>query len=132
MKCTILLRKLKKLVGKHNEFGKEGERLAVDFLLKNGYHIRHQNYRYLKSEIDIIAQKEDTLAIVEVRARANDQIIPIAETISPKKIKLLVMGADHYVKENNLDLEVRFDIIAILKNKKIFKIEHLKSAFYHF
>jgi len=119
-------------MGKHNEFGKEGEQIAMDFLVKNGYRIHCQNYRYLKSEIDIIAQKEEVLSIVEVRARSNDQIIPIADTITSKKIKLLVTGANQYITENNLDLEARFDIITILKNKKIFKIEHLESAFYHF
>ena len=119
-------------MGKHNEFGKEGEKIATDFLLKNGYDIKYQNYRYLKSEIDIIAQKGNILAIVEVRARSNDKIIAIADTITNKKIKLLVMGADHYVTENNLDVEVRFDVITILKNKKLFKIQHLESAFYHF
>jgi len=119
-------------LGKHNEFGKEGEQIAVDFLMKNGYKIRSQNYRYLKSEIDIIAQKDGMLSIVEVRARSNDQIIPIADTITPKKIKLLVSGANQYITENNIDLEARFDIITILKNKKIFKIEHLENAFYHF
>jgi len=119
-------------MGKHNELGKAGEQIAVDFLIDKGYHIKHRNYRYLKSEIDIIAQKGDILAIVEVRARSNDQIIPIAETITPKKIKLLVMGAHQYVTENALDTEVRFDIITILKNKKIFRIEHLEDAFYHF
>ena len=119
-------------MGKHNEFGKEGEQIAVDFLLKNGYKIRCQNYRYLKSEIDIIAQKNDILAIVEVRARSNDQIISITDTITPKKIKLLVLGADNYVTENKLEVEVRFDIITILKNKKIFQIKHHESAFYHF
>ena len=119
-------------MGKHNEFGAEGEKLAVDFLIKKGYVIKQKNYRYLKSEIDIIAQKGNILAIVEVRARSNDQIISIADTITPKKIKLLVMGADHYVITNKLDLEIRFDIITILKNSKILKIEHLESAFYHF
>ncbi len=119
-------------MGKHNEFGKEGERLATDFLIDKGYVIKHKNYRYLKSEIDIIAQKGEVLAIVEVRARSNDQIIPIADTITPKKIRLLVLGADHYVTSNQLDVEVRFDVITILKNSKIFKIEHLESAFYHF
>ena len=119
-------------MGKHNEFGVEGEKLAVDFLIKKGYVIKQKNYRYLKSEIDIIAQKGNILAIVEVRARSNDQIISIADTITPKKIKLLVMGADHYVITNKLDLEIRFDIITILKNSKILKIEHLESAFYHF
>ena len=120
-------------MGKHNEFGKEGEQIAVDFLREKGYTIRCTNYRYLKAEIDIIAQKEDILAIVEVRARSNDNIIAIAETITPKKIKLLVSGADYYITSQKLDtLEVRFDIITILKNSKMFKIEHLESAFYHF
>ncbi|TMM58489.1 endonuclease [Maribacter algarum] len=119
-------------MGKHNEFGKEGEKIATDFLINKGYEIKYRNYRYLKSEIDVIAQKENILAIVEVRARSNDKIIPIADTITKKKIKLLVMGADHFVVENKLDVEVRFDVITILKNKSIFKIEHLESAFYHF
>ncbi|EAR02480.1 YraN family protein [Maribacter sp. HTCC2170] len=119
-------------MGKHNEFGKEGEQIAVDFLIKNGYHILCKNYRYLKAEIDIIAQNNDTLAIVEVRSRSTDFIENIAETITRKKISLLTMGADHYVTEKDLDVEVRFDVITILKNKKVFKIEHLKDAFYHF
>ena len=42
------------------------------------------------------------------------------------------MAADYYVTENDLDIEVRFDIIAILKNKNAFKIDHLEGAFYHF
>ena len=119
-------------MGRNNEFGKEGEKIAVDYLKEHGYTVKHRNYRYLKCEIDIIAQKGNVLAIIEVRARSNDQIISIAETITPKKIKLLVMGADHYVSERELNVEVRFDIIAILKNRKIFKIDHLKDAFYHF
>ncbi|MCL4114446.1 UNVERIFIED_CONTAM: hypothetical protein GTU68_059162, partial [Idotea baltica] len=113
-------------------FGKKGEQIAVDFLVKKGYRIHCKNYRYLKSEIDIIAQKDNVLAIVEVRARSNDQIISIAETITPKKIKLLVAGANQYIIDNDLDLDARFDVVTILKNKKIFKIEHLESAFYHF
>jgi putative endonuclease len=119
-------------MGKHNEFGKEGEQLATDLLIKKGYTIKYNNYRYLKSEIDIIAQKENILAVVEVRARSNDQIIPIADTITKKKIKLIVMGANHYVTENDLDVEVRFDVITILKNRFKFEIEHLESAFFHF
>jgi len=119
-------------MGKHNEFGKEGEQIAVDFLLNKGFGIKYRNYRYLKSEIDIIAQKDNVLAIIEVRSRSTDFIENIAETITKKKIGLLVLGADHYVTENELDVEVRFDVITILKNKKVFEIDHLENAFYHF
>ncbi|TLP76965.1 YraN family protein [Maribacter sp. ACAM166] len=119
-------------MGKHNEFGKEGEQIAVEHLIKNGYNIRYQNYRYLKAEIDIIAQKKDILAIVEVRSRSSDYIENIAETVTSKKIKLLVMAANHYVTNNDLDVDVRFDIITVLKNKSRFELEHLEAAFYHF
>ncbi len=119
-------------MGKHNEFGKEGEQIATDFLLKKGYTISYRNYRYLKAEIDIIAKKDDTVAIVEVRSRRSDYIENIAETVTPKKIKLLVMAANHYILSADLDVEVRFDIITILKNKNRFEIEHLENAFYHF
>ncbi|UWX55306.1 YraN family protein [Maribacter litopenaei] len=119
-------------MGKHNEFGKEGEEMAKNYLLKKGYKICYQNYRYLKAEIDIIAQKDDILAIVEVRSRSSDFLENIAETVTPKKIKLLVMAADHYVTSQDLDVETRFDIITVLKEKGGFQLEHLESAFYHF
>lgn len=119
-------------MGKHNEFGKEGEEMAVGHLLKKGYRICYRNYRYLKAEIDIIAEKEGILAIVEVRSRSSDFIENIAETITPKKIKLLVMAADYYVTSQDLDIEIRFDVITILKNKRQFNLEHIEGAFYHF
>jgi len=43
-----------------------------------------------------------------------------------------VKAVDEYVTTNNLDVEVRFDIIAIVKEGNGFKIEHLENAFYHF
>jgi putative endonuclease len=119
-------------MGKHNDFGKEGEQIATDYLLKKGYTIAYRNYRYLKAEIDIIAKKENTVAIVEVRSRTSDYFENIAETVTPKKIKLLTMAADHYILNADLDVEVRFDIVTILKNKSRFEIEHLENAFYHF
>lgn len=119
-------------MGKHNEFGKLGEQKAADFLIKNGYRIRHRNYRYLKAEIDIIAQRGNILAIVEVKSRSSDFIENIADTVNQKKIKLLVSAADQYIIENDLDVDVRFDIITILKKGKQFELEHLEDAFYHF
>ena len=119
-------------MGKHNEFGKKGEQLAVELLQGNGYIIRCKNYRYLKAEIDIIAQKGNILAIVEVKSRSSDFFENIADTVTKNKITLLVMAADYYVIANNLDVEVRFDIITVLKKQEEFSIVHLEDAFYHF
>ncbi|MEL6976451.1 MAG: YraN family protein, partial [Bacteroidota bacterium] len=55
----------------HNDLGVKGEQIAADFLMKNGYTILEKNYRYRKAELDIIAQKESTLAIVEVKMQLS-------------------------------------------------------------
>jgi putative endonuclease len=116
----------------HNELGKKGEKLAVDFLLENDYKILEKNYRYLKAEVDIIAQKENILAVVEVKTRSSDYFGNPQDFVNPKKIKLLLSAIDYYVVEKDLDVEVRFDIIAIILQKNNTKIEHLKDAFLHF
>lgn len=119
-------------MAQHNELGKKGEQLAVDFLLKNNYNIIERNYRFEKAEVDIIAKKDEILAIVEVKTRSTTDFGNPQDFVKPKQIKNLVKAVDEYVTENDLDVEVRFDIIAIVKEKKGFAIEHLENAFYHF
>lgn len=119
-------------MAQHNELGKKGEQLAIEYLQENGYTIIEKNYRYLKAEVDIIAQKEDLLIVVEVKTRSSNYFENPQDAVNPKKIKLLVAAIDNYVTKKDLDVEVRFDIIAILKQKNTFTIEHLKDAFLYF
>ncbi len=116
----------------HNELGKKGEELAKQFLQKEGYKILESNFVFQKAEIDIIAQKEDTLIVVEVKTRSSVDFGNPEDFVSPKKIKLLVKAIDEYVNLKNLDLSIRFDIISVLHEKGDFIIEHLEDAFYHF
>ena len=51
----------------HNELGKEGEEESVRFLMEKGYKIRHRNWRSGKYELDIVAQQQNELVIVEVK-----------------------------------------------------------------
>ncbi|MBP6759554.1 MAG: YraN family protein [Flavobacterium sp.] len=119
-------------MAEHNELGKLGEELAVEFLRKEGYEILETNWTFQKAEIDIIAQKENTLAIVEVKTRSSLEFGLPQDFVKPKKIQLLVKAVNEYVVSKNMDTEVRFDIIAIHKEGKSFVIEHLIDAFYHF
>lgn len=116
----------------HNELGKLGEELAVEYLKNNGYTILHTNWTFQKAEIDIIARKKNTLAIIEVKTRSSLEFGLPQDFVKPKKIQLLVKAVDAYVIERDLDLEVRFDIIAINKEGKSFAIEHLIDAFFYF
>ena len=70
--------------------------------------------------------------IVEVKTRSTPDFGNPQDFVKPKQIQLLVKAMDHYVTENDLDVEVRFDIIAIIKNKQGTNIEHIENAFYHF
>ncbi|PID68456.1 MAG: endonuclease [Flavobacteriia bacterium] len=117
----------------HNELGKLGEQIAQNYLAKQGYTILETNWRYLKAEIDIIAQKvPGVIHIVEVKTRNNSFIGNPEEFVTPQKIKLLVSAANEYIVSNDLDAEVQFDIIAIVKNSKYETLNHIENAFYHF
>lgn len=119
-------------MAQHNELGNTGEQLAVDFLIKHGYEILERNYRFDKAEVDIIAKLNNTLAIIEVKTRSGIDFGNPQDFVKPKQIQRLVKAVDEYVISNDLDVEVRFDIIAIIRENKEFKIEHLENAFYHF
>jgi putative endonuclease len=119
-------------MAEHNELGKQGEEQAVDFLKKNGYEILETNWIFQKAEIDIIARKDETLAIIEVKTRSSIDFGLPQDFVKPKKIQLLVKAVNEYVNQNQLDVSVRFDIIAIHKNANNFNIDHLEDAFLHF
>ena len=119
-------------MAEHNELGKIGEELAVAFLKKDGYEILETNWIFQKAEIDIIARKGNVLAIVEVKTRSSLDFGLPQDFVKPKKIQLLVKAVNEYVVSKAIDANVRFDIVAIHKDSKSFKIEHLTDAFYHF
>uniref|UniRef100_A0AAU6WSV2 UPF0102 protein AAFP95_02570 n=1 Tax=Chryseobacterium endophyticum TaxID=1854762 RepID=A0AAU6WSV2_9FLAO len=114
----------------HNDFGKTAEDLAVTHLQKNGYIILIRNFRFQKAEIDIIAEKDNLIIIVEVKARSTDIFMLPQEAVTKTKIKLLVSAANHFMEEFNKDQEVRFDIISVLADhKNNLTIEHITDAF---
>ncbi len=119
-------------MAQHNDLGKYGEQQAINYLKENGYTILEKNYRYLKAEIDIISIKDDVLVAVEVKTRSSDFFGNPQDFVNQKKINLMVSAVDYYVTQHDLDVEVRFDIIAIIKQKNTFKIEHLEDAFLYF
>ena len=119
-------------MAEHNELGKLGEELAVEYLQKAGYEILETNWVFQKAEIDIIAKKGEIIAVIEVKTRSSIDFGLPQDFVNPKKIQLLVKAINEYIISNDLDAEVRFDIISIQKIEKNFKIEHLIDAFYYF
>lgn len=115
----------------HNDIGKKGEQLAKEYLISHGYTILATNYRYKKAEIDIIALKKDTLAIVEVKTRSSTDFGEPESFVNNKKIKLILEATNAYINANDLEYNVSLDIISVVLEKQP-KIEHIENAYYFF
>lgn len=113
----------------HNDLGKKGEELALNYLQQKGYSILETNYRHKKEEVDIIAKDKDSLVVVEVKPRSTNIHGSPKDAVGPKKQTLLIQAANAYLEENGLDMEIRFDIISITLSPE-YQIEHIKDAFY--
>ena len=117
---------------KRDNLGQYGEQLAVEYLLDKNYTILERNYRFNRAEIDIIARKGDILAVVEVKARSSIAFGNPHEFVKPKQIRNLVKAVNHFIESRDLEVETRFDIIAITKSDQQYAVEHIEDAFYHF
>lgn len=113
----------------HNDLGILGEQMATDYLLNKGYQIVARNFRFKKLEVDIIAQFEDELIVIEVKTRQSDYLTDPSELISKNKQKGIVKAANQFIEENEIDIETRFDLIIIILNKNQKEIRHIEAAF---
>ncbi|MFZ5939655.1 MAG: YraN family protein [Bacteroidota bacterium] len=112
------------------EFGRRAEQLAANYLIAKGYRILHTNWRFYKKEIDIVCTNGNELIIAEVKAR-NCSVFPYpGEVVPPSKQRHLVDAAEAYIFRYNIDLQTRFDLIAIIYNQGGFEIEHIEAAWY--
>ena len=118
-------------MAKHLETGKKGENFAVEFLKKKGYEILETNWRFRRSEVDIIAKDKKILVFVEVKTRSYDYFGKPESFISARKKILLQDAASAYMRKINHTWEIRFDIIGILlHNPKNIEINHFEDAFF--
>ncbi len=113
------------------QLGQAAEDFAVRYLKKEGFAVIARNYRYQRAEIDIVAQKNQLLVFVEVKARSNDQFGDPETFVSAKQKARVRTAAEHYISTNNWDYAIRFDIIAVLQRKGSRReITHFEDAFY--
>jgi|ERR1022692_1286179 putative endonuclease len=117
-------------MAEHNQTGTTGEELAASFLEKKGYSVLEKNWRFGHEEIDILASKDSTLVVAEVKTRKSNFFGEPEEFVTRQKQKHLIKAANAYIEKNNLDLEVRFDIISIILSGNEQKIFHIEDAFH--
>jgi putative endonuclease len=115
-------------MGEHNKLGKEGEERARQFLVAKSYKILELNWRYNHKEIDIIADLEEYLVVIEVKTRSSDFFDDITTVITNKKKRFLIEATEAYIDKHDITKETRFDLIFISNDK----IEHIEEAFNSF
>src|SRR5689334_17548465 len=94
--------------------GTLAEDQAEQFLLAKGYRIlgRHLTSRY--GEIDILAQDEDIIVAVEVKARQSTTFGTAAEAVSNDKLEKLAETFHHILEKNHwTDRPIRIDLITL-------------------
>ena len=110
------------------EVGKKGEKLAQEYLVKNGYKIIDTNKRFSRfCEIDIIAQDKDTLVFCEVKTRKTNICGSPFEAITKNKYQNIKKGIFYYLQKNPNFKKFRIDAVSIILEPKLV-IKHLKNV----
>ena len=105
------------------KFGNQSETLATRFLEQEGFMILERNYFAKKlGEIDIIAQKDDTLHFIEVKSGKTD-FDPIYN-ITPTKLRKVINSANYYLKTKKLDMAFSIDAL-IIRHDEVEFIENV-------
>lgn len=115
---------------KEKKLGDWGEQLVIDRLTAEGWNIRDQKWRLGHLEIDIVAQKDDVLAIVEVKTRADAETDAL-EAITPRKRANMVAAAAAYLAACECDFQVQFDVAGINGTPEDgYRMEYISDAFF--
>jgi putative endonuclease len=113
------------------KFGQIAEELAAKLLIKKGYTILEQNYRYSHKEIDIICRKDKTIIFVEVKAAQTEKFGAPETWVTPSKQKNIIETAQSYIQEHDTgQCDFRFDVICFIRKGNQIDSNHLQAAFY--
>lgn len=127
---NLALRYSNNFMAAHNELGVKGEITALEYLQKKGYTIMEINWRFKHAEVDIIAKQNNTIVFVEVKTRSTEHFGYPESAVDVTKQKNLALAADEYLERNNIEMDVRFDIISIVVNNRKADVYHLEDAFF--
>ena len=115
----------------HNQqLGALGERIAERWLVKHGYRILARRFRNGHRDIDLIAERDETIAFVEVKARSGNDFGDPVEAVHFKKQRELTRSAHVWIDRHGRRGEsYQFDVVGILVSEERVKVKHIPNAF---
>lgn len=113
-----------------DELGKDGERIAVDFLQANGIEVIDRNWRCREGEIDVVARDGRALVVVEVKTRSGRRHGTALEAVDRAKLARLRVLAARWLAERRPQRvdSVRIDVIALERVAGDFAIRHERGV----
>ena len=111
-------------------FGELGERIAERWLRRSGWRIIQRRFRTGHRDIDLVAERDGTVAFVEVKARKGSRFGQPVEAVNWRKQKELTRSARVWIDRHGRPFEAyRFDVIGVLVADERVRVRHVENAF---
>ena len=105
--------------------GREGENLVCKYLKKRGYRILKRNYVTPFGEADIIAFKQGTYCLVEVKTRTGNVLALPEEAVNYAKQERYRTIARYLCGLKREELSIRYDVASVLNGE----IQYFEGAY---
>ena len=113
------------------EFGLAGEEVAERWLRRQGWRVLQRRYRSGHRDIDLIAEREGTVAFVEVKARRGEAFGDPVHAVNWKKQRELTRSAFIWIdRHGRPGDQYRFDVIGVLMDRGRIRVRHVENAFW--
>jgi putative endonuclease len=110
--------------------GAGGEQLVVEHLERSGWRVRDRNVHCRYGELDVVAERGDVLAFVEVRMRSSATWGDPSLSVSRSKQRKVVLAATEYCQRHRLFQRViRFDVASVVGRGRAGHVELIEDAF---
>jgi len=112
------------------EFGLLGERIAERWLRRHGWRLVQRRFRNGHRDIDLVVEREGTVAFVEVKARKGREFGDPVEAVNWSKQRELTRSASVWIDRHGRPAEsYRFDVVGVLVEGDRVRIRHVPNAF---
>ena len=110
--------------------GKEGERVAEQYLKRKGYVVVERNYRCHGGELDLIVLDRRVVVFVEVKTRTGHGFGSPFEAVEARKQQRMIRAAQFFLSQKRLDQrDARFDVVGVSWEGREPVVEHIENAF---
>ena len=111
-------------------FGELGERIAERWLRRRGWRVVQRRFRTGHRDIDLVVERDGTIAFVEVKARRGRDFGGPVQAVNHRKRKQLERSASVWIDRHGRETEsYRFDVVGVLLHGAVVRVCHIENAF---